>query len=62
MGIIFYIYCDISNDLVVDDNNFIAVYFKDWTNQQRALAVLYFLFTTLSTVGFGDYHPKNETE
>jgi len=68
MGIIYYIYCDISNDLVAvgwnvgKDNNFISVYFEGWSNGNRALAVLYFLFTTLSTVGFGDYHPKNEFE
>jgi hypothetical protein len=24
--------------------------------------VVYFAFTTLSTVGFGDYHPWSETE
>ena len=25
-------------------------------------AILYFSFTTLSTVGFGDYHPTNDIE
>jgi hypothetical protein len=25
-------------------------------------ALTYFAFTTLSTVGFGDYHPRNNTE
>ena len=25
-------------------------------------AILYFSFTSLSTVGFGDYHPKSDVE
>jgi hypothetical protein len=24
--------------------------------------MIYYAFTTLSTVGFGDFHPKNNTE
>ena len=32
---------------------------KDETN---LILVMYFAFTTLSTVGFGDYHPKSEIE
>ena len=28
----------------------------------RAIAAAYFAFTSLSTVGFGDYHPQNEFE
>lgn len=35
---------------------------KPWSNKDRAISILYFLFTTLSTVGFGDFHPKNEWE
>jgi hypothetical protein len=68
MGIIYYIYCDISNDLVDigyavgGTNNFIGNYFSGWNNRDRALGVLYYLFTTLSTVGFGDFHPINELE
>ena len=27
-----------------------------------AVGVLYFSFTSLSTVGFGDYHPTNDLE
>lgn len=75
MGIIYYIYCDIANDfyLVGDTSkpheNFIGNYFNQayegqsaWSNKERALGILYFLFTTLSTVGFGDFHPINEVE
>lgn len=28
----------------------------------RSLSSFYFLFTTLSTVGFGDYYPKSDVE
>jgi hypothetical protein len=32
------------------------------TNFENLVIVLYFSFTTLSTVGFGDYNPKSEME
>lgn len=32
------------------------------TNEQSLIVVVYFIFTTLSTVGFGDYNPKSEIE
>jgi hypothetical protein len=35
---------------------------KDMTNNQKLVVVVYFIFTTLSTVGFGDYTPKSEIE
>ena len=28
----------------------------------QALVALYFAFTTLSTVGFGDFHPRSNVE
>ena len=67
MGIVYYIYCDISNDIPGVANNgteqnFIGYYMEGWSNEDRAIAVMYFMFTTLSTVGFGDFHPINEYE
>lgn len=69
IGIIYYIYCDITNDFVYiytdkneSPNNFMAEYFLGVSNRDRAIGIVYFLFTTLSTVGFGDYHPINEFE
>ena len=67
MGILYYIYCDISNDLkYVEDqpesNNFIKNYMEGKSNGNKALVMLYFMFTTLSSVGFGDYHPINSEE
>jgi len=35
---------------------------RDKTNFTQLTIVVYFAFTTLSTVGFGDYHPKGEIE
>lgn len=32
------------------------------TNWTQLTIVVYFAFTTLSTVGFGDYNPKSEAE
>ena len=34
----------------------------DNTDSQNLIIVVYFIFTTLSTVGFGDYSPKSEIE
>ena len=34
----------------------------DKTNSETLVIVVYFMFTTLSTVGFGDFHPKSELE
>ena len=35
---------------------------KQRTNFEQLTAVVYFAFTTLATVGFGDFHPKSEIE
>lgn len=35
---------------------------KDKTSFENLWIVVYFMFTTLSTVGFGDFHPKSEIE
>lgn len=34
----------------------------DENNLHRSLTAMYFAFTTLSTVGFGDYYPVSDTE
>ncbi len=35
---------------------------EDRENKQNLTIVVYFMLTTLSTVGFGDYNPKSEVE
>ena len=42
--------------------NFILAFYDGMTNMERAIAVTYFSFTSLSTVGFGDMHPRNDVE
>jgi len=32
------------------------------TNSRKAVTVIYFSFTSLSTVGFGDYYPQTDEE
>jgi len=32
------------------------------SNWDRTIAITYFSFTSLSTVGFGDMHPRNDYE
>ena len=34
----------------------------DKTSWENLTIVVYFMFTTLSTVGFGDFNPKSEVE
>ena len=48
-----------------EDNldNFISNYELDKESQHRQLLIaIYYSFTTLSTVGFGDFHPINSHE
>ena len=35
---------------------------KDLTDMENLSTVVYFIFTTLSTIGFGDFNPKSEIE
>jgi len=50
-----------------DNNENYLTYFEIYkestdTNFQRMIKLTYFAFTTLSTVGFGDYHPRSDYE
>ena len=46
-----------------DEHTFYNVYgLADLLNFENLWIVVYFMFTTLSTVGFGDFHPKSEIE
>ena len=47
----------------VNTNTFITNYnFKDKDEVTRYITMVYYTFTTLATVGFGDYHPKADEE
>jgi hypothetical protein len=66
LGICFYIYCDITRNfdsVKKSKDDFITVFeFEKKTSIQIAIAVTYFAFTSLSTVGFGDLHPRSDYE
>jgi hypothetical protein len=64
LGTIWYIVTKITTGDDTDKFTFYNVYElreKD-DNAQNLIIVVYFIFTTLSTVGFGDYNPKSEIE
>ena len=51
----------------LDEVNDFITYFKiddgkTYKQWDRAIVMTYYAFTSLSTVGFGDYHPRNEFE
>jgi hypothetical protein len=68
LGIVFYIYCDITSESykMNDDyaiNTFIG--YHDMNMQKplyTSIELTYYAFTTLSTVGFGDLTPKSDKE
>ena len=72
-GLLWFIFCDlrlISYDKVADYddqdegdqnfNNYFELY--DKANLEKLITLAYFAFTSLSTVGFGDYHPRGNSE
>ena len=63
LGALWYIATDLFTD--EDDEKFTFMNFynlKDYDPSKRLIIVVYFAFTTLSTVGFGDFNPKHEAE
>jgi hypothetical protein len=66
IGIVFYIYCDIWSDILKSigsqQTNFIDSNFDGKDAIERIVAITYFSFTSLSTVGFGDFSPTNDPE
>lgn len=77
-GIAWYIYCNLVNKIIThqiweelatgehpkeEEEYFISVYGMDtFHNGHQAIIVMYFAFTSLSTVGLGDFHPVNQSE
>ena len=55
---------DNHNNLVVasDEPRFSDTLPKYFNDKELALVLTYYAFTSLSTVGFGDYHPMNSIE
>lgn len=65
MGMFWYIYCDLTQikNPVGEDPGFIDEFdIKSKTDNEKAIILTYWAFTTLSTVGFGDYYPTSNAE
>ena len=73
LGILFYIFTDVIADLYhekekePDDHDlmigFYHAYFKPSDSlSQRVIILCYFSFTSLTTVGFGDFVPRSDFE
>jgi hypothetical protein len=77
LGLGWYIFCELLFDFsfkywerktldeinVLNHDDFIHYYgFEDHDISHRTITVVYFAFTTLSTVGFGDYAPRSDVE
>lgn len=65
-GLLWYIYCDIVDEQGYNFNLYPSYIVKFGINKlpgyDAALLLMYWAFTTLSTVGFGDQYPSNEIE
>jgi hypothetical protein len=72
IGIVFYIFADLTNDMLMvtpegqDEGyyeNFIDYFSINNLNSfEKGLVMVYYAFTSLSTVGFGDYNPRSDSE
>ena len=62
-GMIWYLISELALAKLDEQENFIT-YFEidDRENIDKMFALLYFSFTSLSTVGLGDYHPRSDRE
>ena len=74
MGVMWLVFCDLTRDIIEghgehesteisDQWTFLFQYdFQDRSEPFQVLSVMYFSFTSLSTVGFGDFNPKSDSE
>lgn len=65
IGIVFYVYCDLTrskNDDNDTDDFIQNFHFEDLSPLSISIRMTYYAFTTLSTVGFGDLHPRSNEE
>lgn len=71
-GIFFYILCDLQNSYHDEHDDYVmgtGENFIDYFNvdtyknfSQRAIQMTYYMFTSLSTVGFGELNPRSNSE
>ena len=53
---------DHDNDASLMETFYDVYDLENVTDKEKTIISLYFSFTSLSTVGFGDYHPKSNLE
>mmetsp|Transcript_35764 Transcript_35764/g.54774 ORF Transcript_35764/g.54774 Transcript_35764/m.54774 type:complete len:151 (-) Transcript_35764:969-1421(-) len=64
-GLGWYVYCDLADKLETDQDSFRGsspVLSTDGPIMQKVILLTYFIFTSLSTVGLGDFHPVSNAE
>ena len=60
--------CDILNEKYLSyqddpDDSFMQTFeIKDEPDRKKVLVTMYFIFTSLTTTGFGDFHPRSNSE
>lgn len=67
LGMIWYVFCEIKinegTDNYEEQDHFIDYFdIGSKTNREKMIIMTYFLFTSLSTVGFGDFNPRSNKE
>ena len=61
LGMFWWIFCDLT--AVEGEDNFKSEFgLNQYTDLENGIIVTYYAFTTLSTVGFGDYNPRSNAE
>jgi hypothetical protein len=66
IGMFWYIFCELTlkpAGQVLENDGFIHQFsIEDYTVYEKSVLMFYYAFTTLSTVGFGDFHPRSNVE
>ena len=64
LGMLWYIYCNLTMVDRDDEHEGFIKYFdlEEMSDYKKGIVVTYWAFTTLSTVGFGDYYPRSNAE
>jgi len=68
VGLLWFVYCNITMNWVPESDDLEDTFLTKFTQfstfdyLQASLALTYYLLTTLSTIGFGDFHPRSDYE
>ena len=64
LGMFWYIYCKQMEAEILGEHEGFISYFNidEMSDFKKGVVVTYWAFTTLSTVGFGDYYPRSNAE